>query len=260
MRYKNLIAILLSMSFLFSISMTGQIKINPGSLDIYLVIGQSNMAGRAEIRKEDSLSVAGAFLYAEVEDGRWVEATNPLNRFSTIRKRIGMQRLGPAYSFVSSMISHRSERDIGLVVNAKGGTQIVQWLPGTRFYKEAVRRTKEALKFGKLKGVLWHQGESDNDPIRMAVYLSRIEILINALREEFDEPNLPFVAGQIYETEKTENFNRMLLNLPDFINYTGLVSSVGTMVIDGVHFDSNSTILLGQRYADQMIMLLKQLE
>ena len=88
---------------------------------------------------------------------------------------------------------------IGLVMNARGGTKIVQWLPGTHYHKEAVSRTRAALKHGRLKGIIWHQGESDSDPIRMNMYLGRLEILINAFREEFNDPSLPFIAGQVSE-------------------------------------------------------------
>jgi hypothetical protein len=45
----------------------------------------------------------------------------------------------------------KSKNSIGLVVNAKGGTKIEQWLPGTEFYTEAVKRTKAALEYGELK-------------------------------------------------------------------------------------------------------------
>jgi hypothetical protein len=45
----------------------------------------------------------------------------------------------------------------------------------------------------------------------------------------------------------------MILKLPDFISNTGVVSSEGTTVFDGTHFDSESAKLLGQRYAEEML-------
>jgi hypothetical protein len=164
-----------------------------------------------------------------------------------------MQRLSPAYSFAQTMIKSNPDREIGLVVNAKGGTSIVQWLPGAKLYEEAVAQTKEALKYGKLKGIIWHQGESDADSLRTSMYLSRIEVVINSLREEFDDPSLPFIAGQVYATERTQAFNKMLAQLPDFIKNTALVSSEGTSVFDNVHFDPQSILTIGKRYAHAML-------
>jgi len=253
--------------FLCSMFAAGQVEFSetdilpesvPGNLDIYLVIGQSNMAGRAAIRDQDKAIVENAFLFTGNRYTPWVLATNPLNRHSTVRKRIDMQRLSPAYSFARAIADARPDRSVGLVANARGGTKIVQWLPGSDLYEAAVKQTHQALEFGILKGIIWHQGEGDCHPLRVDYYLGRLEILVNALREEFDDPAIPFVAGQLYETEKRNAFNELILGLPDFIRNTGVAGSDGTTVFDGTHFDSKSTILLGERYAEEMLMLIKE--
>ena len=231
-----------------------------GNLDIYLVIGQSNMAGRATIRKEDSTSIDQCYLFTGDSSSAWIAASNPLNLYSTVRKKVSMQRLGPAYAFAKSMVAAGSDREIGLVVNAKGGTKIIQWLPGTDLFEAAIQQTHKALKFGKLRGVIWHQGEGDCHQIRVDMYLGRLEVLINALREEFDNPDLPFIAGQLFENEKRHAFNEMILQLPGFIDQTGVAISEGTNVFDGTHFDSESANILGARYAQEMIKILKEAE
>jgi hypothetical protein len=223
-----------------------------GDLDIYLVIGQSNMAGRATMRTIDTLPIENTHLFTGNELSPWVAATNPLNRYSSVRKNMKLQRLGPSYAFARSMASENMDQDIGLVVNAKGGTKIVQWLPGTELFEEAMKQTHKALKYGKLKGVIWHQGGGDCHPIRVDLYLGRLEILVNAIREEFDDPLIPFVAGQLYENEKRLAFNPMILQLPDFIRNTGVAISDGRSVGDGMHFDSKSAIILGDRYSREM--------
>src|SRR5210317_1898849 len=55
-------------------------------LDIYLLIGQSNMAGRAEIESQDRDTLNGVFLFKKINGKEWEKATNPLNKYSTIRK------------------------------------------------------------------------------------------------------------------------------------------------------------------------------
>jgi len=229
-------------------------------MDIYLVIGQSNMAGRAVIEKEHEGPIENVFLFNDRNDDQWEQAANPLNKYSTIRKNIGMQRLSPSYSFSKSMQESNPSRKIGIVVNAKGGSGIVQWMPGTHFYNEALRLTRKALKDGTLKGIIWHQGESDSDEIRRDMYLGRLEEMVNGFREAFHNPTLPFVLGEIYPTDTGVTFNKILNKAPSFIKNTAIVSSEGTSAADNLHFDARSAVLMGQRYAEKMIALQSQLE
>ena len=43
-----------------------------------------------------------------------------------------------------------------------------------QLYAEAVRRAKEGLKYGKLKGVLWHQGEGNSGSGKVGKYPSQL--------------------------------------------------------------------------------------
>ena len=60
---------------------------------VFLLIGQSNMAGRAHLEDGDDAAIPGVFLLNA--DGKWEAARNPLNRYATDRKVISMQRIGP---------------------------------------------------------------------------------------------------------------------------------------------------------------------
>ena len=224
-----------------------------GDLDIYLAIGQSNMAGRAEIRAEDQAALDSVYLFSGSVDHTWVAATNPMNRFAAIRKVKEMQRLSPAYSFAAWMKAAHPGQEIGMVVSAKGGSKIVEWLPGTTLYRETLRQANDALQHGKLKGIIWCQGESDSDPLRVGMYLQRLEILVNAFREEFDLPNLPFIVSQLFDRESHKAFNEMIKQVPTFIKHTGLVLGDGLQTTDDLHYDSESILILGSRYADELI-------
>lgn len=225
----------------------------PQKLDIYLLIGQSNMAGRAEVKGADKDTLNNVYLFTGMVGNEWEKAANPLNKYSSIRKKMSMQKMGPGYHFAKKM--SKEGKLIGLVVNAKGGTKIEQWLPGTEFYNEATERTKEALKYGELKGIVWHQGEANAS--KYMEYPQKIKTLIEAFRSEFNTPNLPVVVGQIAEDKPNRsNFNKMLLTLPTQINSTGVVKRKGTKTTDGSHFDAKSQQRLGKRYAKEMIKLL----
>lgn len=216
-------------------------------LDVYLLIGQSNMAGRAHLQKEDMGEIPGVYLFNAYD--QWGVARNPLNRYSSIRKEFGMQQLNLGYTFAKSMRQADPSRHIGLVVNARGGTSIKQWAKGTEFYKEALRRAQAAQKTGVLKGILWHQGEQDAQD---AQYLDKLRTLITDLRNDLGEPTLPFVAGQI---NNVELINKQIKKLPAAVPYTGFASSEGLHAMDRWHFDTESMKLLGKRYAEEMLKI-----
>jgi Domain of unknown function (DUF303). len=84
-----------------------------------------------------------------------------------------------------------------------------------------------ALKNGKLKGILWHKGESNTSDYDK--YMPQIVALIKALRSEFNLPKLPFVAGQLSEDkEARKSFNKMIVSLPQKINHVGVVTTENT--------------------------------
>lgn len=226
------------------------------NLDIYLLIGQSNMAGRAEIEVQDRDSLNGVFLFTGTEGKEWEKAANPLNKYSTVRKDISLQKLGPGYTFAREMAKASSGKQIGLVVNAKGGTSIAEWAPGETLYTEAIKRIKQAMKFGTLKGIIWHQGEANAS--KPAAYSEKIIELIQALRTDLGIPDLPFVAGQLSEDKVARKaFNKMILTLPELVPNTGLATTEGTSTIDSTHFNSASQRLLGERYAAEMLKLIQ---
>jgi hypothetical protein len=233
-----------------------QPKLNQKELHIYLLIGQSNMAGRAEISGSDADTLENVFLFAGNPEKQWEKAANPLNKYSTIRKDLSMQKLGPGYHFAKKMLEFDEENSIGLVVNAKGGTSISAWEPGSHFYNEAIKRTKEAMKYGTLKGILWHQGESDAS--RSDTYLPKITNLIQAFRIDFNSHDLPVVVGQLSENKPQRiNFNKMILKLPLSLENVGVVTTENTGTTDSTHFNAESQRLLGERYASEMKKLKK---
>ncbi|MFK7849876.1 MAG: sialate O-acetylesterase [Akkermansiaceae bacterium] len=226
----------------------GKIDVPKEKLHVYLLIGQSNMAGRAPFTEKEAAAIPRCFLL-NGED-TWEAATNPLNRYSTIRKGLGMQKMNPGYSFSKKMLEVNPDISLGLVVNAKGGTKIEQWEKGTKFYKEAIRRAKAAQETGTLKGILWHQGESNNG--NPDGYLEKLTKLVEDLRDDLGAPNLPFVAGQI---KGEGSINQQIAQLPEKLEATGFASSEDLNTYDRWHFDAESAKLLGERYAEQMTKL-----
>ena len=87
--------------------------------DLYLLIGQSNLAGRAPIVKKDEGVIERFFLLND--EDKFEPAKNPFNRYSTIRKGLNMQKMNPGYSFSKAMLKEDPRMTINLVVNANRG-------------------------------------------------------------------------------------------------------------------------------------------
>ncbi|MFV0590365.1 MAG: sialate O-acetylesterase [Draconibacterium sp.] len=224
-------------------------------LDIYLLIGQSNMAGRAAFDENCTDTLTNVFLFVGNPNHEWEGAAVPLNKYSTVRKEIDMQKLNMGYSFAKTMHEFDPDKPIGLVVNARGGTSIDLWMPGQELYNEAVKRAKAAMKYGELKGILWHQGESD--ALKYELYMPKLLELVRSLRNDLGNAELPFVAGQLsMDRPARKNFNDMILTLPANLANTAVVLSDSTSTIDNTHFDTQSQYLLGVRYANKMKKLL----
>ena len=231
-------------------------------MDLYLCIGQSNMAGRGKLSEALLDTLQDVYLWNEQQ--QFEPAANPLNRYSTIRKSLNMQGVGPAYSFARTMQA-ASQRPIGLVVNARGGSSIKSWEKGCKdgYYEQALGRLRQAMKQGHLKAVLWHQGESD---VKMGeAYLPRLVQLITNIRQDLGRPDLPFIFGEIAEwaptkeqVEQNKQFNHLLRQLSKQMPLTACVSSKGLQpLIDesDPHFSAESQIILGERYAKALLSL-----
>lgn len=236
----------------------------PSSLDLYVCIGQSNMAGRATLMPEVMDTLQNVYLLND--KGSFEPAVNPLNRYSTIRKDMSMQRLGPVYGFAKEM-SRQVKRPVGLVVNARGGSSINSWLKGSKdgYYEEAISRIRIALKQGGvLKAILWHQGEADcSNP---EAYKQKLISLMNDLREDLGMPDLPVVVGQISQWNWTKReagtapFNKMIKKVTSFISNSDWVSSKGLGWYKDEtdpHFNTEGQLILGKRYAEKVLKYYK---
>ncbi len=218
----------------------------PAALDVYLCIGQSNMAGRAKPGPDDTGRLPGVWLLDA--KGAWAPAAHPYNGFSSVRKNLAIQGISPAFGFARRRRGLHPDRAIGLVVNARGWTSLAEWAEGGHCFAEAVRRTREAVAGGgTLRGILWIQGETDLATDKADSYLEGIAALIRDLRAELG--GAPFVAGEIHGANA---LNNALARLPARVPMTAVAPAGSLTKFDTWHFDGASAITLGERMADAL--------
>ena len=112
------------------------------------------------------------------------------------------------------------------------------------------------MEDGVLKGILWHQGESDSKAELAEVYQTKLEDLIKRIRKDLGASSVPFVIGQLGRfpenpwTDFRERVNQAHIQVAKEIPLVGFVSSEGlTSNSDLIHFDSDSLKVFGKRYA-----------
>ena len=224
---------------------------------LYLFIGQSNMAGRGKIEEQDKKNHPRVFVLNK--ENNWVPGIDPIHFDKEIAG------VGPGLSFGKAMADRDPSIRIGLIPCAAGGSPIDIWEKGkywdqtqTKPYDEAINRTKIGMKDGVLKGILWHQGESDSKKGLAEQYKSKLIELIKTLRKDLAMPDVPFVAGELGEyyfakRPLAEKINEALHSISKEVKNTACVSAKGlTSMADTVHFNANSARELGRRYAEVM--------
>lgn len=152
--------------------------------------------------------------------------------------------------------------DVGLICCADGGTSLDQWKESSLLFDNAVYNAKLAQRTSTIAGILWHQGESDCSPEKIATYKERFEKMINALKRELDLYDVPVLIGGLgdflpfrEDNEFLKNYaslNEQLKLIAETNDMTGYVSAEGlTANPDNLHFNAAALYEFGQRYFNE---------
>jgi hypothetical protein len=241
-------------------------------LQLYLLVGQSNMAGRGYVEAQDT--VPNRHVLRLNPAGQWEVAKDPIHFDKPVAG------VGPGLAFGRALAAADTSVVIGLIPCAVGGSGIDAWAPGAYFadtnthpYDDALARARLAQQEGTLAGIIWHQGETDSSPEKSQAYGPKLAALITRFRADLQASNVPFVAGQLPAFQFTkispngttqpnpgaERVNAAVAALAKTVPHYAYVSAAGTTDRgDHLHFDARSARLMGQRYAQAMQQLRRQ--
>ena len=237
----------------FAASALLQAQTAPAPRELFLFIGQSNMAGRGIVEEQDKQPIARVLMLNQTME--WVPAVDPVHFDKPEIAGVGLAR-----SFGKVLAATDPAATLGLIPAAFGGTSLEEWKAGGKLYTEAVRRAKFAMRTGKLRAILWHQGESDSGKQELAAsYRERFAAMIQQLRADLGEPDVPVIVGQLGEfrsqgPEPRSPFaglvDEQLAAIPLTVPRAAFVSS-GKLTAnpDNLHFDARSQREFGRRYA-----------
>ncbi len=224
------------------------------SLDLFLLVGQSNMAGRGKLEDQDKIAPPRVWTFNRNQ--KWAPATDPLH-FDKDSAAVG-----PGRTFGRTVSDALPKIQVGLIPCAVGGTSIARWKKGGELYNNAVARARKAMKHGTLKAILWHQGESDLGKSDIPRYQESLRRLIADFRADLNAPGVPFIIGEIgcfyqrRDSEGIDAFNEGLRAFASTERNCACVGSEGlTPLRDNLHFNAKSARELGRRYAAAYLKL-----
>ncbi len=215
----------------------------------FLLIGQSNMAGRGIASQVEPIRNWHIKL---MKNGIWRTAFVPYHWDDSTAG------ICLAESFADSYQKDHPEVQAGLIPCAEGGTCLDQWMPGQPLFESALLQGKLAKESSELKGILWHQGEADCKKDRYPYYEEKCTRILMAFREALGE-DLPVIVGGLGEylarcplDEELKNYthvNKALQAMAAKNNGFAFVSAQGlTPNEDILHMDAPSLRTFGQRY------------
>ena len=120
----------------------------------FLIIGQSNMAGRGNMAEASPLLTKGGRMKV-LRNGRWQIMYRPVNPDRPFSGTCLAESFAKAYS------DDHPDVEVGIIPCADGGTSLDQWQEGGLLFDNAVNCAKLAMRTSHLVGILWHQGEAD---------------------------------------------------------------------------------------------------
>ncbi len=239
----------------------GAVEKQDGEILAFLMVGQSNMAGRGDFGEVEPIENKNCVMFRMA---MWQPMAEPIN-IDKCRKSGFASGVSLAASFADELQKYTGKK-IGLIPCAHGGTKIEQWQPGEALYDNAVFTAKIALRKARLGGIIWHQGESNCHSFDYEDYKAKFLNTINGLRSELGAEELPLILGEISENigeswelgDNPKALNALLHDIKPEIPHCAVASQEGlTLRNDGLHFNSVSCRELGKRYFEKYIELTK---
>ena len=250
--------------------------------DLWILAGQSNMEGVGDLI---DVQQPDPMVHSFDLTDRWGVAEEPLHTLVSAVDRVHwhtnaqgeperwtgqalqnyMQQrkkgAGLGLPFAVEMFK-RTGIPIGLIPCAHGGTSMEQWSPslkekeGDSLYGSMLRRLHATG--GRVRGVLWYQGESDANAKAAPAFAERFEGFVKAVRTDAEDPALPFYYVQIGRHVNGANVaewnvvqeaqRKAELSIP----HSGMVAAVDSTLDDGIHVSTPDLKRLARRLADRV--------
>ena len=220
----------------------------------FLIIGQSNMAGRGFLNEAPELDNPRLKV---LRNGRWQPMYRPVNGDRPFSGSNLVESFADKYA-------KEFQVDTGVIPCADGGTSLNQWGVGGLLFDHACYMAELASRTSTIAGVLWHQGESDCSDELYPLYEEKFQIIMDAFRKRLGLYDVPFLLGGLGDFLVDFNpvyknavyVNNAFKSLAEKNPMTGYVPATGLGCNpDNLHFNAMALHEFGLRYYDEFMKL-----
>jgi sialate O-acetylesterase len=229
--------------------------------DLWVITGQSNSAGYGRGPVYDPPEL-GVHLYRN--SMRWALATHPLNDSTDTRHTVNREAANPGhapYLHFARILKRELGYPIGLVQTSRGGSYLAEWNPtdpepSGGLYQNMVQCVQAVG--GRVKGLVWYQGEAEGGAGTGATYLERFGRAVAAWRAALGQPDLPVLTVQLNrhyipaDSSLAQSWSRVReaqRRAATTIPGVSVVPAFDLPLSDGIHTSPAGNMLLGERLA-----------
>ncbi|WP_341227248.1 sialate O-acetylesterase [uncultured Arcticibacterium sp.] len=232
---------------------------NKSKVWVFIMAGQSNMAGRGFVEPQDTIS--NARILTLNKNRQLIKAKEPLHWYEP-----NLTGLDCGMSFAKNLLPNIPE-DVSILILpvAIGGSSTTQWLGdstyrGVQLFTNFKEKVAFAKNYGNIKGIIWHQGESDANEGFLPDYSSRIENLFKQFRKEIGNKKIPIIMGEIGSYSKSNEYwqkiNSKIHRYSAAAKYTDFIHTQDlNHKGDFIHFNSEGQREMGKRFAQKYLLM-----
>ncbi|MBA4850058.1 sialate O-acetylesterase [Emticicia sp. BO119] len=229
-------------------------KVSNKEIWVFLMAGQSNMAGRGLLETHDTIT--NDRILTIDKNFQIIKAREPIHFYEP-----NLKGLDCGLSFAQNLLKGIDNSITILIIpTAVGGSSSRQWLGdsvhrGVKLMTNFREKMEFAKKQGIVKGILWHQGESDANAKAIPLYNDNLKKIFSIFRQYANNDTLPILIGELGNYSKSpsewnainEIIRQYVKSDPNcYLINTGDLKHKG----DFIHFNSDGQRLLGQRFAE----------
>lgn len=229
----------------------------PKKVWVFLMAGQSNMAGRGIVEAQDTET--NPRIFSINAEGQPVLAKEPLHFYEP-----NLVGLDCGLSFGKTLLPSLPKKvSILIIPTAVGGSSISQWLGDSthrkvKLWSNFLEKVAIGKKYGQIKGILWHQGESDANDKNIPLYAGRLKLLVQKFRTAVGNPQLPVILGELgsfsQNSQQWKEINAQIWAYVIDDLYAALVTTQDLQHKgDKIHFDSAGQRMMGKRFAEAYV-------
>lgn len=221
---------------------------------VFVLAGQSNMAGRGLVEPADTIPDPKIFTINA--SGDILVAKEPLHFYEP-----ALTGLDCGLSFGKELLKHIPDSiSVLLIPTAVGGSSVAQWINDSTYRNVSLLSNfREKIEIGKthgtIKGILWHQGETDaSTPENIEIHDSQLQRLFSLFRDEVNNESLPILIGELGSFSKTsDSWQAINSKIAAYVQTDPFAYLIKTGDLkhkgDFVHFDSEGQREMGKRFA-----------